>query len=60
MMPDSIIVPEVDPNYDLAVINSLQSALLPYEVWWSLGLWALFAATLSFVFYHYVLSPYLK
>lgn len=59
-MPESIIVPTLDPNYDLAALSPLQQALLPYEIWWELFLWALFAAILSWKFYEYIIKPYLN
>ncbi len=59
MMPDSIIVPSFDPNYDLAYLSPFQRALVPYEVWWELFLWAVFAFFLFFIIYHYLIHPYL-
>jgi hypothetical protein len=58
-MPESIIVPVIDSNYDLAYLSPLQAALAPYEVWWSLGLWAVFAFLLFFQLHKYLIAPYL-
>lgn len=60
MMPESIIVPTFDPNYDLAFLTPLQMALAPYEVWWSLFLWSVFAFMLFFKIHQYLISPYLN
>jgi hypothetical protein len=58
-MPESIIVPVVDRNYDLAHLSPFQSALVPYEVWWELFLWGLFGLILFYKLYHYLILPYL-
>ena len=60
MMPASIIVPSLDPNYDLVVLSPLQIALVPYEGWWSLFLWTMFAFLLFYQIYKNLLAPYLK
>ncbi|NCP67406.1 hypothetical protein GW756_04015 [bacterium] len=59
MMPESIIVPSFDPNYDLAYLTPLQLFLAPYEVWWELCLWTVFAFALAFKIYQYLIYPYL-
>ncbi len=58
-MPESIIVPVVDSNYDLAYLSPFQMALAPYEVWWTLFLWITFAVVLFYKFYQYLIDPYL-
>jgi hypothetical protein len=58
-MPDSIIVPTVDWQYDLAYLTPLQIWLAPYEIWWELFLWAVFAFLLFYKIYQYLILPHL-
>ncbi len=58
-MPESIIMPTIDPSFDLVRLNPFQAFLLPYEMWWSLFLWIVFAALLSYQIFRYLIAPYL-
>lgn len=60
MMPESIIVPNLDPAYDLAVLNAFQQMLLPFEFYMEGALWALFAGMLIWKGHEYLVAPYLK
>ena len=59
-MPESIVVPEFDGAYDLVTLTPLQEWLLPFLVWWELGLWVLFGVLLIWKGYQYLLAPYFK
>jgi|GEM_PF-4813527 len=59
-MPESIIIPELDANYDLATLYPLQQFLVPYEAWWEFVLWVLFATILLWKIYEYIIKPYLN
>ena len=58
-MPESIVVPVVDSNYDLAHLSPFQVALAPYEMWWELILWTAFGVLFFYKFYQYLVVPYL-
>ena len=57
---ETLIVPTVDPNYDLATISAWQQALVPYLVYWQKVLWSLFVFTLTWRLTQYLVLPNVK
>lgn len=58
-MSESIIVPVIDSNHDFAYLSQFQMALAPYETWWELFLWVVFAVLFFYKLHQYLIAPYL-
>lgn len=57
---ETLIVPTIDPAYDLATISTWQQAMVPYLKYWHRMLWSGFIFMLAWQLMVYVVFPNIK